>query len=715
MENDLQRSFTTDLARGRARLRHAVEHLEQMTVRALVLVDRHGTGKASSEACTQPCGVASPHVKRAVAVTLLALVALVLPAGAAAHATLIATTPADGAVVAKAPKAIRVEFDDTIHVASGNAAVSNVTSGSILGGPATARGHVLTLPVRAGLQDGDYSVRWSIVSEDGHRQQGVIAFAVGAGSPSPHSVLGAGTPLTWNDILLRTLYYFGLLAAAGAAVFGLLSRGLLGGRLRKPLAHLLFFSLLLVFLGGSGILNSAPPGTRYTQVIGVALTLALAGGTAAALAPTVPALLPVAGAASLLLLLAPTLSGHALDRNQSRLLSVSADFAHLTAAAVWLGGLLSLVYVLPHATDQAATRAAVARRFSQAALIAVLVIGVTGIARALTELSAVHQLWSTSYGRALIVKTALFVPLIALGWLNRTLLLGAFARLRRSVLLELTVLTGLVVAVAILTELRPGRDTARASAAAAQQQLAEPPVLPPLNAVVDARELGALAVGVARTPGRATVTVLGPDGTGVSGRSVLVAGIRAVSCGAGCYRASAPAGPLRVTVSGRTLTFRVPARAPDGRALLRDLTGRYRAARTIVFDESLASSPTERQRTRFEIVAPNRLSYVIRGGPSAIVIGARRWDRDSANAPWLLSQQTPLDVTQPYWQATTNVHLVAPGVLTFLDRRVPAWFRVRVAAGRLPASMHMTAAAHFMTDRYVEFNGPVVVSPPPSR
>ena len=650
-------------------------------------------------------------MKRAVAVALLALIALTLPAGAAAHATLIATTPANGAVLAKAPRAVRVEFDDTIHVAPGNEAVSNVTSGSVLGGAPTVHGHELTLPLRASLQDGDYSVRWSIVSDDGHREEGVIAFAVGAGSPSPHSVLGAGATLTWNDIVLRTLFYFGLLAGAGAAVFGLSTRGLLGEALRKPLAQLLFFSLLLVFLGGSGIVHSAPPGTRYALVLKVALTIALAGGAAAALAPTVRMLLPVAGTASLLLLFAPTLSGHALDRNQPRLLSVAADFAHLAAAAVWLGGLLSLIYVVPRATDDEPTRVAVARRFSTVALTAVLVIGVTGVTRALTELSAVHQIWSTSYGRALIAKTVLFIPLLGLGWLNRTLLLGVFARLRRSVLVEITLLTGIVVAVAVLTELRPGRDASRAAAAVSTPQLAQPPVLPPLNAVVDARELGTLAVAIARTPGRATVTLLGSDGTGVSGRSVLVDGVRAVGCGAGCYRAPAAPGPLRVTVTGRTLTFVVPARAPDARALLRDLTRRFRAAKTIVFDESLASSPTDIQKSRFDIVAPDRLAYTIEGGPSAIVIGGVRWDRDRPSEPWLRSPQSPLDVTQPYWQTPTNVHLVAPGVLTFLDRRVPAWFRVTVA-GQLPARMHMTAAAHFMTDRYVEFNGPLEVSPP---
>ncbi len=52
-------------------------------------------------------------------------------------------------------------------------------------------------------------------------------------------------------------------------------------------------------------------------------------------------------------------------------------------------------------------------------------------------------------------------------------------------------------------------------------------------------------------------------------------------------------------------------------------------------------------------------------------------------------------------------------MLTFLDRTIPAWFRVQLKDG-LPNVQHMTAAAHFMVDRYVGFDGPVVVSPPTS-
>jgi hypothetical protein len=69
---------------------------------------------------------------------------------------------------------------------------------------------------------------------------------------------------------------------------------------------------------------------------------------------------------------------------------------------------------------------------------------------------------------------------------------------------------------------------------------------------------------------------------------------------------------------------------------------------------------------------------------------------------------------QPYWGKPTNVHLVAPNVLTFLDRRVPAWFRLTLSGAR-PARMQMTAAGHFMVDRYSGFDVPAVVSPPPSR
>jgi copper transport protein len=523
-------------------------------------------------------------VKRAA--VLFALLALAAPSAASAHATLLRTSPANGAVLARAPHSVRVFFDDTVRVGKHNAAVENTSGASVLAGQPRAAGRVLTIPLRPGLARAGYSVRWSIVSDDGHPEEGVLAFAVGAGSAAPQSILAAAAPLGWFDVLLRTLYFFGVLAGGGAAAFAALAGPIVGERLRRPLAHLFFLTLLAVFLGASGIAHGAVSGTRYDLVLKASLIVSVLGAAAAALAPLYRRLLPICGACAIALVAAPTIAGHALDANQPRWVSVPVDLAHIGSASVWLGGLVALVFVVPRVAASDAERSRVAERFSQAALIAISLLAVTGLGRALTELSSVSQVWSTSYGRALVVKTALFLPLLGAGWVNRTRLLGSFARLRRSVVLEVTVLTGVVVVVAILTQLRPGTDR---RARAASPQPATLVTLPGRAAVVDGHELGSVAVAIARTPGSSQVTVLGPNNTGSSGLRVRIDGRRAVACGAGCYRASADDGPVRVAIGKRQTTFDVPARAPDATDELVRITKAYRASRTIVFDEQLAT------------------------------------------------------------------------------------------------------------------------------
>lgn len=495
-----------------------------------------------------------------------------------------------------------VQFDDSVHVAGGNAAVANSTGASIAAGSAHARSRTLTIPLRPDLPDGAYSVRWSIVSDDGHHEVGVLAFAVGTDSVAPHSILSASAPLGPVGIVLRSIWYLGLLVAAGAAALALLTRGAAPARRRRPLAHLLFFSLLLAFVGAGGLAHGGASGTRFANALDAALFVALIGATAAALAPRSEPLLRLAQGCALALLLAPVLAGHALDRDQPTLLAPLLDLAHLSAAAVWLGGLAWLLVVVPRATDDGAERRGAVERFSTVALIAVSVLGATGIGRAVTELGSFHQLWTTSYGRALLVKTALFVPLLGVGWLNRGWLNrgessggqssrsaspGSFGRLRRTMRGEVVAIAGIVVAVAFLTQLRPGREAPAGTTAAPVAPA--PPTLPPRDAVVGAQELGRLAVAVAREPGRATVTVVGPDATGVNGLTVRIDDRVATSCGSGCYRARSSASALHVTVGGGSLTFDLPSQAPAATALLARVGRTYRARRTLTISERLAS------------------------------------------------------------------------------------------------------------------------------
>ena len=96
-----------------------------------------------------------------------AAVALALPGAAFAHASLIRTVPAAGATLVSSPAEVRLVFDDVVQDGPGVAAVRN-GGGSVLGGAARVAGRAEVLPLRPGLLDGVYSVRWSVISDDGH-------------------------------------------------------------------------------------------------------------------------------------------------------------------------------------------------------------------------------------------------------------------------------------------------------------------------------------------------------------------------------------------------------------------------------------------------------------------------------------------------------------------------------------------------------------------
>ena len=106
------------------------------------------------------------------------------------------------------------------------------------------------------------------------------------------------------------------------------------------------------------------------------------------------------------------------------------------------------------------------------ALPAVALLALSGLVRALVELSSVSQLWSTGYGRTILVKTALLACLIVLAWLSRHRL-GSAMRLLRTVSAELAVLA-FIGAVAVLTALRPGRDASAGPPAVAAAEVGRP-------------------------------------------------------------------------------------------------------------------------------------------------------------------------------------------------------------------------------------------------
>jgi len=160
---------------------------------------------------------------------------------------------------------------------------------------------------------------------------------------------------------------------------------------------------------------------------------------------------------SALLLMTLTQQSHAAA--EGSLFPIAADWLHVMAASVWMGGLLAFPILLigPFRTMPAEARAKlfgrVVPRFSKVATMAVMSLILTGLVAVLFHVPNLSALINTPYGRALSIKLGLLIFLLALGAQNLRLRgRGPFSRL---VSIELVLAIGIFVATGFLTSLPP--------------------------------------------------------------------------------------------------------------------------------------------------------------------------------------------------------------------------------------------------------------------
>lgn len=147
-------------------------------------------------------------------------------------------------------------------------------------------------------------------------------------------------------------------------------------------------------------------------------------------------------------------------------LSIGVDWVHLVATTAWIGGLVALtagIVVLRRRSGSTDAQARVVRRFSGLAVTCVVLLAFTGLYGATQHFSAVGSLFTTTYGRVLLVKLALFGILLLFGAANRLVLMPRMAvpgvwvgALMYTVPAEVAVGTVLLFVVGVLTGIMPG-------------------------------------------------------------------------------------------------------------------------------------------------------------------------------------------------------------------------------------------------------------------
>lgn len=404
----------------------------------------------------------------------MALIVLALfPAGALAHAQLVRSTPQAESAGNASPATVRMEFTEPVTLLkAADVEVVNRRGESVAAGAARVTpGDVkaVEIPVRPGLPDGTYTVRYRVVSADSHVIPGAYPFAVGDGPVGPPFLggptsTGPGMTSPWL-VTARFLELVGLGGLLGLTAFRwLVWRPAWGSRWVAGIADdaraaglewgrdaywtafgalavgsMVAETYLLVTYSASALGTSVADALTNTSGISTVLSTTRLGALVQVRGALLFALFavgiwaflsefgsgqqsrpatatpPRAPAALMAALVVAVLYGIAAQGHASQApvapAQIAADLGHMCAGAVWGAGLVAALAAmrrLPARMPSAGARAstAVLAAFSRVALWAIVAIVLTGVVRTLGEIDAVDDLWRTTWGKVLVAKVA---------------------------------------------------------------------------------------------------------------------------------------------------------------------------------------------------------------------------------------------------------------------------------------------------------------------
>ena len=373
-------------------------------------------------------------------VALLGVVALLAlrPASAFGHAALLLSDPAPNAYLQKPPAQISLTFSEPLDDRASKIRLLDSTGAGVAVGKLTFSRNSLSMTVELPrLSPGVYNVLWAnLSSTDGHALQGSYPFTVlnpdGSVPQGVNQVSGLGPgndpPPVAEGVAVRALSLLGLAVVAAGTLLVLLW-GNAGAAARPGLERTIYFGA--VILGIATVMNLASIRDAYAGVplsdvvfhtssggywltrVG-AVMLAAVGATFVRDAPRRASwgLLAVLG----VYLWAYTATSHAAAGTGSAW-ARGIDFAHALSAILWIGAVLGAA-VSARLLWRNAKYHQLMPRFSTLASLLVFILLATGIFSSFIEVDTPSKLLDTRYGITLLVKLALIVPLLAMGFYN---------------------------------------------------------------------------------------------------------------------------------------------------------------------------------------------------------------------------------------------------------------------------------------------------------
>ncbi|RXZ38840.1 copper resistance protein CopC [Oxalobacteraceae bacterium CAVE-383] len=368
--------------------------------------------------------------------------------GAFAHASLLDTAPADGAMLRAAPAGVTLHFNEPVAPLVFKLALPDGSVQPLTQVAAIDDGLKLSLPDTGAGADGTYLLSWRVVSADGHPVGGSLTYSIGARSGA--NAMAQASAATMPPSLMAAIWsvrlalYLSLFIGVGAAVFRAFVKEDLAGpgefswrwAAGVSVAALLLLPLAVGLQGLDALalpwnaLGTWAPwraslatayGLTAWRMAGAAIAACIAIGVAGK-----PLRRISAAAAVVLLGAALAASGHASSA-APQWLARPAVFLHGMTIAIWVGSLLPLLLLLRERAESGG-RIAVLLRFSRMIPWVLALLLASGATLAWLQLDGVASLWRTDYGRILSAKLILALLLLLVAAVNRYALTGRVQR-----------------------------------------------------------------------------------------------------------------------------------------------------------------------------------------------------------------------------------------------------------------------------------------------
>jgi hypothetical protein len=131
-----------------------------------------------------PRDVHRRRFRRALAASAGQLLLLVLPVAALAHAELVSSSPAAGAILTEVPAEIVLTFDEAV-VGNSSFQVKDASGATVAEGAPDPAAPTTMTAVLPALEPGEYLVQWTSVAEDTDVEHGTFTFTVAEPTPPP--------------------------------------------------------------------------------------------------------------------------------------------------------------------------------------------------------------------------------------------------------------------------------------------------------------------------------------------------------------------------------------------------------------------------------------------------------------------------------------------------------------------------------------------------